>query len=543
MKIGLFGNTANALLFLAQAIQRMGHEVLLIVNRKELLYRPESRYPEYYEGYPEWIVDGSQFSEWDYLSLDPKIAPVLEVLSGCDALILNDLGPSLLPLLQRPAISVLTGWDLTYYADFQPVDIRFGQSSQTYETMLGKHLFTDFVQRQRNGIRLSAAVNYFPSGIESRGDELLAEIGVPDSKRIFQFTADLEGINPSPQPNNERVRVYCPVRITWKLPIEPGRSALDYKGSDIMIRGLGLFHRRTGIKLDIVLMRKGLHIADLELLIMEENIAEQVTWLDEMSLTAFRKEISLSDIILEQFGGSMVGGVGMEAMASGRPVIGNLRPEILGDSMPVCQARTPEEICAQLERLVFDPQERERVGKAGREYVEKHANIDEFARKCLSYLEVSLSNQNKTMLSPYTGLSYYLQQQRHLLYEEMARQEAREVELLDYLKLYTSPSVKVLKRVVLEKPYQQEIGFSWAIRLEKLKLSADDGEHLSRSALLLYEDDKLLQPAHAMHEDIRNLGAGRHSHWKDMLYFSTSDGSDPNTNGRTYQIVFAESAD
>jgi hypothetical protein len=270
---------------------------------------------------------------------------------------------------------------------------------------------------------------------------------------------------------------------------------------------------------------------------MEENIAEQVTWLDEMSLTAFRKEISLSDIILEQFGGSMIGGVGMEAMASGRPVIGNLRPEILGDSMPVCQARTPEEICAQLERLVFDPQERERVGKAGREYVEKHANIDEFARKCLSYLEVSLSNQNKSILSMHAGLSYYLQQ-RHTLYEEKTTLEAREAELREYLKSYTLSSENAFKKVVLNKPYQQETGLSWIILLDDLEPIADNEDHLTRSILLLCENDNLLQPAHSLHEDIRSHGAGRYSHWKDMLYFSTSDGSDPNTNGRVYRIIY-----
>ena len=408
MKIGFFGNTANVPLIIAQAMQRMGHEVMLIVNREDLLYRPESRFPEYSNDYPEWIVDGSQFSEWDYISLDPKIASVLETLSGCDALFLNDLGPSLLPLLQRPAISFLTGWDLTYYADYQTVGV-FSRTwsedyKKTYEAMLSKRLFVDFVQRQRDGIRLSAAVRYFPPGAELHGEALLAEIEVPDSRRIFQTTTEVLGITPTPQPNNERVRVYCPVRITWKLPIESGRSSLDYKGSDIMIRGLGSFYRKTGVKLDIVLMRKGLHIGELESLIIEENIVDQITWLDEMSLTEYRKQIALSDIILEQFGdSSIIGSVGFDAMASARPVIGNLRPELFGDSMPICQARTPEEICVQLERLVFDPQERERIGKIGREYVEKHVNVDEFARKCLMVFEESKAKSSGMISSPYIG--------------------------------------------------------------------------------------------------------------------------------------------
>ncbi|GEM_PF-1064092 len=559
MKIGFFGNTNNTLLVVAQAMQSLGHEVILVVHRKELLHRPESRFPEYYNGYPEWILDSSQFNEWDYISLDPKIAPVLEALSDCDALFLNDLGPSLLPVLERPAIAFLTGSDLTFYANFQTLDVRSDQWSEghkkTYEAKLWKRLFVDFIQRQREGIRSSVAVRYFPSGIDLCGDALLAEIGVPDSKRIFQYITDLKGNNPTPPLNNKGVRVYCPVRLTWKLPIESGYTTLDYKGSDIMIRGLGLFHRKTGTKLNIVLMRKGLHVTDLEKIIVDEGLADQVTWLDEMSLIAYRKEIAQSDIILEQFGDSIVAGIGLDAMASARPVIGNVRPEIMGDAIPICQARTPEQICAQLERLVFHPQERERVGKAGREYVEKYTNIDDYARICLKYLEVPPSSQDKAKTSSYSGLLYYLQQ-RHLLLEENITQEyiiqensereaefakaasAREAELLGYLRSYAVAGEKSLKRTLLKEPYLLESGLCWAVTLVDFLSIADSEEHPRRSTLLLYEDDKLLQPSHAVHEDIRSLGGGRYSHWNEALFFSTSDGSDPNTNGREYRIVY-----
>lgn len=60
---------------------------------------------------------------------------------------------------------------------------------------------------------------------------------------------------------------------------------------------------------------------------------------------------------------------------------------------------------------------------------------------------------------------------------------------------------------------------------------ADDG-----SPLVLLEDGQPLGPAHAGHDDIRTLGAGRYSHWGDKLYFSSSDGSDPNHNGRVYSL-------
>jgi len=55
-----------------------------------------------------------------------------------------------------------------------------------------------------------------------------------------------------------------------------------------------------------------------------------------------------------------------------------------------------------------------------------------------------------------------------------------------------------------------------------------------RSSLELFEGTRPLGPAHSLHADIRTRGGGRYSHWGNALYFSTSDNSDPRTNGRSY---------
>jgi glycosyltransferase involved in cell wall biosynthesis len=549
MRIAFFGNTNNSPLIIAQAIQRLGHEVLIVVNSKESLHRPENRIPNYGEKYPEWIMDASQYSEWDYISLDPSIEPVLNVLNTFDALILNDLGPSFLPLLKKPAVSLLTGSDLTYYANYQTIKaysrVWSKEYKRAFEGTLKTRLFMDCIDRQREGIRHSSAVHYTPPGIEMVGDHILAELGVANDRRFFQFIAELEKITPLPLPNNDVIRVLCPVRITWKGQIEPGRSTLDYKGSDIMIKGLGLFHKKTGAKLEIRMIRKGLHIEDLEQLISEESISTQVTWLDEMPQPVLWEEMARSDIILEQFGQSMVAMVGMDAMASGRPVIGNVRPEILGASMPICQAKTPEEVCAQLEYLVFNQKERERLGKAGREHVEKFANVEDFARRCVKYLEIAILKQKDNELISYnSGLSYYLRQ-RSLWFEEIADQHnkirefsEREIGLLRYLNSYDISGANALKGMVLGRPFQRDYGQSWTIKMNDLDHIADTTDSPDRSTLLLFENDMLLRHPHAQHIEIREIGEGRYSHLGSQLYFSTSDNSDPNFNGRRYAVVW-----
>ena len=60
------------------------------------------------------------------------------------------------------------------------------------------------------------------------------------------------------------------------------------------------------------------------------------------------------------------------------------------------------------------------------------------------------------------------------------------------------------------------------------------------SDLRLFENDLELGPAHSAHIDIAERGAGRFSHWNGTLYFSTSDGSSPCTNARTYRVLITE---
>src|SRR5579883_3221783 len=56
------------------------------------------------------------------------------------------------------------------------------------------------------------------------------------------------------------------------------------------------------------------------------------------------------------------------------------------------------------------------------------------------------------------------------------------------------------------------------------------------SPLVLFEDGIALGPPHSLHAGIREAGGGRYSHWKDSLYLSASDNSDPRVNRRRYQI-------
>jgi hypothetical protein len=102
-----------------------------------------------------------------------------------------------------------------------------------------------------------------------------------------------------------------------------------------------------------------------------------------------------------------------------------------------------------------------------------------------------------------------------------------------------------LQRQGLNEAAVHESGHAWSVPLPDLTRFADTEECPLRSMLMLVENGTTLGPAHQLHDDVRTLGGGRLSHWKDRLLFSTSDNSDPNANGRAYDLVcrFPASAD
>ena len=92
-----------------------------------------------------------------------------------------------------------------------------------------------------------------------------------------------------------------------------------------------------------------------------------------------------------------------------------------------------------------------------------------------------------------------------------------------------------LVEVSLDPPFRHEGGNSWVGTLPGDVEGGDSLQEPRRSMLRFFEKDLGLGPAHSIHDTVRQSGRGAYSHWGDVIYFSTSDNSDPNTNGRTYR--------
>lgn len=389
MRIGLFGNTNNNPLLLALGLRQLGHDAVLVVNRKERIHRPESKFPEFEQRYPEWILDCSDLTEDDFVWVSPRLEPVLNFLTnGCTGLVLNDLGPSLLEFCDLPSIALLTGSDLTYYANPKTTAVRYSGCSTDYRrtpgAQLGMRTWDAFIERQRAGIRNATVVSTAIPGLVREMDDLLRDMNVPDSRRDAYYMAFGNPTSLRPARSGQRLRVVNGARLNWK-PLPDGFCGLDLKATDVLLKGFADFIA-TGGDAELVLFRKGQHIAETEALVESLGIASRIIWRDQVALHEFHAEILGADVVCDQLGDTFPGMVSLDAMSFGLPVIANFRPEIVHELFPkpvaACQAQTSAEVTAHLTMLASSPDARARAGRAAQAFARRYFSPVASARRC-----------------------------------------------------------------------------------------------------------------------------------------------------------------
>jgi len=415
---------------LARQFRKEGYEVVFVLLEAEKLHRPEHRYHEVSVPYPSWIIDLGDTNlslANDELSAQ-KEALIQKAFADCDLLFFNGYAIRLAERFGKKHICLLTGSDLISLCDYSYADGVFrgkigdlskrgldpasaavglsqgalfkmgyglhrllklkprdasawfspgGLVKNVFHLLNYKIVLYHKIRRQREAVKAAAGFVFVPKGLVPDGDAMLAGIGVNEANRIpgLMIDADLS-LYHEPQ-NIPAFRVFNVARFNWvKKASEVGFSQLDYKGNDVMIRGIGLFHRRHALPLDIVFVRKGKDLDETMALVEEEGIAHLVTWKEVLSQKEVLDEYVKADVVFDQLADSIVSMGGIEAMAVGRPVIAGARAEILdpilGEPTAVCDSKTPEDVCHWLEKLVLNQEFKKEKGVASRNFVMKH---------------------------------------------------------------------------------------------------------------------------------------------------------------------------
>lgn len=98
------------------------------------------------------------------------------------------------------------------------------------------------------------------------------------------------------------------------------------------------------------------------------------------------------------------------------------------------------------------------------------------------------------------------------------------------------------EKMLLRRPFVRFLNSEFAViaRDERFENLADTVDNNQRSPIELYENERRVGPAHSVHAYVAKIGLGRYSHWRNngaIFVFSSSDNSDPQTNGRAYWAV------
>lgn len=376
---------------MAQGLRLLGHRVRLVLNRKELLHRPESRYPEWAGAYPDWIVDCSNLSDEDIAFETPAIDHAIHHLRhNVDFVVLNDVGPAFGNYLRTPHVAVLTGSDLAYFANFDSLEMRTSmwdpEFKRSWQGRRYLRRMADFVARQRDGILGAAVVCYGQRGLVPSGDKILDGIGVRDERRLMLYFSNTVDLKSHPLSRNDKLIVLCGGRLVFRPDQNPALSAMDFKGTDVLLKGFALYCQRGG-KGELRLPRKGQDLQAAVELIAELAISDRVRWLDEMPLVQFYEQMIAADVVCDQFGSSFPGMVTTDAYALGRPVMAKLRPEIFGrrfpEPLPGFDAEEPKQIADHLIKMEQNRSVVAEMGRKSRAYAEAYLSPESMAKQLL----------------------------------------------------------------------------------------------------------------------------------------------------------------
>ncbi|MBU09144.1 MAG: hypothetical protein CME13_14395 [Gemmatimonadetes bacterium] len=172
-------------------------------------------------------------------------------------------------------------------------------------------------------------------------------------------------------------------------------SSGQWKGNDILLRGFADVIRR-GIDARLVLIERESSMDQEEgrRLLEDMGVSDRVIWLNAGTTAGYSwgelvEHYRSADVVVDEFGG-WFGLVALEGAACGKPVVNQLDRVVMGDlypdGHPFVQASSHREVADALVRL-SDPQVRDVIGEASRDWIMRHHDRAVVAAECAKRLE------------------------------------------------------------------------------------------------------------------------------------------------------------
>jgi glycosyltransferase involved in cell wall biosynthesis len=160
------------------------------------------------------------------------------------------------------------------------------------------------------------------------------------------------------------------------------------KGNDIIIRAsCGLADR--GLRFKITFVDWGEQVNESRRLIDELGVSEYFEWIRPVSKPVLWPRYMRAVGVIDQFVAPAMGGIALEALALGRPLLTRLdvaatRP-FFTEPPPIFNVCTAEGLAEAMARLIADPHDADRIGEAGQAWIIREHSVE---RQITAQLEI-----------------------------------------------------------------------------------------------------------------------------------------------------------
>ena len=318
--------------------------------------------------------------------LRPADAEITEHLSDYDIAIVTDLGPIFAASAAIEFVFLPSGWDLTHAPfPFRSRSTRPRGRSDIVDTVVAARI--------RRGIRAATSIwgaGFLPFrlAVERLGCSLGGCLPQAIDTELFRPAAAPPG-----NARSGRVTIFHPTRMMFTpdpFLIETG----GWKRNDLLLKGFAkAVDQGVDARLRLV-EREGSPDQDLaRRLLSDLDVSDRVEWLSTGTPTEFTwREVAglyqASDVSSDDFGG-WFGLAALEGASCGKPVLNFLEADVMESEYPgghpFVQTADEDQVCGAVTALA-DPDRREAIGRASREWVLEHHDRSVVARRCESML-------------------------------------------------------------------------------------------------------------------------------------------------------------
>ncbi len=318
--------------------------------------------------------------------LRPADAEITEHLSDYDIAIVTDLGPIFAASAAIEFVFLPSGWDLTHAPfPFRSRSTRPRGRSDIVDTVVAARI--------RRGIRAATSIwgaGFLPFrlAVERLGCSLGGCLPQAIDTELFRPAAAPPG-----NARSGRATIFHPTRMMFTpdpFLIETG----GWKRNDLLLKGFAkAVDQGVDARLRLV-EREGSPDQDLaRRLLSDLDVSDRVEWLSTGTPTEFTwREVAglyqASDVSSDDFGG-WFGLAALEGASCGKPVLNFLEADVMESEYPgghpFVQTADEDQVCGAVTALA-DPDRREAIGRASREWVLEHHDRSVVARRCESML-------------------------------------------------------------------------------------------------------------------------------------------------------------